>query len=145
MFVVKNLKVEIKLLFGAPLFTPNLAHFGQWDGLINDCKAMALELGLAMQKYFEDSQLGVTLGTAAPNLFGRLQLKSEGSSAVSTSDIWNVVPCSEKECTKRQDGVLPMVFPRNPDCSQVQPYNTDLSCPKYDPVSNAGSLSRWHV
>ena len=67
-FVVKDLKLKIKLLSGAPLFTPNLAYFEQWDNLLNDCKAKALEMGLGMQKYFEDSDLGVALGAAAPNL-----------------------------------------------------------------------------
>jgi hypothetical protein len=125
-FVIKDLKLKIKLLFGAPLFTPNLAYFKQWDNLINDCKAKALEMGLGMQKYFEESDLGVALGAAAPNLFGRL-LTSEGSSTASASNILGVVPCSEKECTKRQDCVLPMVFPRKPGYSQVQPYNNEHS------------------
>ena len=124
------------------MFTPNLAYFGLWDELMIDCEAKALEMGLEMQKYFEDSDLGVALGAAAPNLFGRL-LRTEGPSTASASNILSVVPCSEKECTKRQDCVLPMVFPRNPDCSQVQPYDNDLSDPQYNLFFNVGSLDLW--
>ena len=130
-FVAKDLKLKIKLLFGAPLFTPNLAYFKLWDDLMVDCKAKALEMGRAMQKYFEDSQLGDTLGAAAPNLFGRLQRKSESSSAAPHTAVLEVVPCDEKECTKRQDNILPMAFPRNPKYSQVQPFLTSI------PIQNA--------
>jgi hypothetical protein len=140
--IVKDLKLKIKHLFGAPLFTPNLAYFELWDDLMGDCKAKALEMGLGMQKYFEDNDLGAALGAAAPNLFGRL-LRTEGSSTASASNILSVVPCSEKECTKRQDCVLPMVFPRKPECSQVKPYDNEISGPKYNLFFNAGSLSLW--
>ena len=105
------------------MFTPNLSYFKLWDNLLNNCKAKALEMGLAMQKYFEDSQLGDTLGAAAPNLFGRLQKKSESSSVAPHTADFDVVPCDDKQCTKRQDNILPMVFPRNPKYSQVQPFN----------------------
>ena len=69
-----ELKTRLKELLGAPLLVPNLAHFGLWDNLIEECKARALELGQEMQQYFEKNDLGTVLGEAfVPNLCGKFQ------------------------------------------------------------------------
>jgi ankyrin repeat protein len=72
-----ELKARLKGLLGAPLLVPNLAHFGLWDHLIEECKARALELGQEMQQYFEENSLGTILGEAfIPNLYGKFQAEN---------------------------------------------------------------------
>jgi ankyrin repeat protein len=72
-----EIKTRLERLLGAPLLVPNLAHFGLWDHLIEECKARALELGQEMQQYFEENSLGIILGEAfIPNLCGKFQAEN---------------------------------------------------------------------
>jgi hypothetical protein len=73
-YLNKALKQKIKSLFGVIRFTTNLAHFELWDGLMRDCRDMALELGQGMQKYFIEHDLGTVLGEAIPNVFATVHL-----------------------------------------------------------------------
>jgi hypothetical protein len=97
-----DLKKRILLLMGAPLFVPNLDHFGLWDDFIQNCKAKALEIGEEMQQYYVGNSLATVLGEALPNAFGKLHIK-EATGLVA------VVSCSADECTRRQDAAVPSV------------------------------------
>ena len=88
-----DLKKRILLLMGAPLFVPNLDHFGLWDDFIQNCKAKALEIGEEMQQYYVGNSLATVLGEALPNAFGKLHIK-EATGLVA------VVSCSADECTR---------------------------------------------
>ena len=108
----KELKSRIKLLLGAPLFTPNLAHFGLWDDLIEDCKSKALTLGLDMRRHFYDNRLGEVLGPEMlPNMYGTVQRDHRSAAFL-------VVGSLTKRCTVRQDCTLPE-FTQNPQYSQL--------------------------
>ena len=113
----KDLKRRIKLLLGAPLLTPNLAHFGLWDYLIMDCRSKALLMGNEMKQYFTDSDLGTILGPVAlPNECGKVQCRRFWQDH--GSDYFLVVPADAGDCTTRQDSVLPK-FPWKVECSQL--------------------------
>jgi ankyrin repeat protein len=116
-FKDERLKHRIKKLLGAPRFIPNLDHFGLWSGLIQDCEAMALELGQDMQKHFINNHHGTVLGKEAmPNVYGKVDRVRAGG-------LLQVLPCEETRCVARQDRVLSFPdgdsFPQNPAVSQL--------------------------
>jgi hypothetical protein len=115
-FKDERLKHRIKNLLGAPRFTSNLAHFGLWDALIQDCEAMALELGQVMQNHFINSNHGTALGKKAiPTAHGKVGRRAGG--------LLQVLPCRETCGVTRQDRVLSFPggdsFPQNPAGSQL--------------------------
>ena len=107
-----ELKKRIKLLLGTHRFTSNLKHLGLWDDLIQHSKSKALVLGVDMQTYFVDANLGTVLGNGAvSNTFGKFEQDKYG--------LRHVVECNQAEGVRRQDATLPMVFPFNPAYSQL--------------------------
>ena len=108
----KHLKQRVHQLLADPRFTTNLAHFGLWDELIQDCKVKALILGRGMQKCFVDKKLGTVLGsTAVPDLFGKFEVERTG--------LIEVVPCWAERSLRTQNCVVPGFFPRNESFSQL--------------------------
>ena len=68
-----ELKIRLKLVLGSEFFVKNLAHLGLWDDLLKTCSDHALDMGKDMKKYFDEHDLGKKLGTAYPNVFGRVE------------------------------------------------------------------------
>jgi hypothetical protein len=113
----KNIKNTIKSVLGAPRFASNLEYFGLWEGLIEDCKRQALEIGQDMKRYHDTHELSVVLGEEAiPSTFGKFQMRAGENQFV-------VERCSHEECARRQDEAMHPpesgIFPRNAAHSQV--------------------------
>jgi hypothetical protein len=107
----EDVKAKVKQLLGAPLFIPNLDHFGLWDEFVLYCNSKALGLGLEMKQYYDDHNLSDVLGpNAVSNDFGKVKAKCEDDRRgiiYGSARILSVVPCDQKEGTLRQDAVLP--------------------------------------
>ena len=96
----EDLKKKIKALLGAPRFTPNLAHFGLWEDLIQDCKRQALEIGQDMKAYYHAQNLSIVLGESVlPHTFGKLRLHT----SMSGVNVYKVDAGSVEDCIRRQD------------------------------------------
>jgi hypothetical protein len=96
----EDLKKKIEALLGAPRFTPNLAHFGLWKDLIQDCKRQALEIGQGMKAYYHTKNLSIVLGESVlPHTFGKLQPHTRMSGV----NIYKVEAGSVENCIRRQD------------------------------------------
>jgi hypothetical protein len=99
----EDLKKKIKALLGAPRFTPNLANFGLWDDLIQDCKRQALEIGQDMKAYYHTKNLSIVLGESVlPHTFGKLRPHA-GMSGV---NVYKVEAGSIEDCVRRQDDLM---------------------------------------
>ncbi len=96
----EDLKKKIKALLGAPRFTPNLAHFGLWEGFTQDCKRLALEIGQDMKAYYHSKNLSIVLGESVlPHTFGKLRLHARMSGV----NVYKVEVGSVEDCARRQD------------------------------------------
>jgi hypothetical protein len=96
----EDLKKKIKALLGAPRFTPNLAHFGLWEDLIQDCKRQALEIGQDMRTYYHTKNLSIVLGEGVlPHTFGKLRPHT----SMSGVKCYKVEVGSVEDCVRRQD------------------------------------------
>jgi hypothetical protein len=96
----EDLKKKIKALLGAPRFTPNLAHFGLWEDLIQDCKRQALEIGQDMKAYYHTKNLSIVLGESVlPHTFGKLRPHT----SMSGVNVYTVEAGSAEDCIRRQD------------------------------------------
>ncbi len=104
----EDLKKKIKALLGAPRFTPNLAHFGLWEELIQDCTRQALEIGQDMKAYYHAKNLSIVLGESVlPHTFGKLRQHT----SMSDVSICRVEMGSVEDCIRRQDD--PMLAPNS--------------------------------
>jgi hypothetical protein len=104
----ENLKKRIEALFGAPRFTPNLAHFGLWEDLIQDCKRQALEIGQDMKRHYHTKNLSIVLGESVlPHTFGKLRPHTSFSGV----NVYKVEAGSVEDCIRRQDD--PMRVPNS--------------------------------
>jgi hypothetical protein len=118
----EDLNNKIKALIGAPRFTPNLAHFGLWEDLIEDCKRQALEIGQGMKAYYRTKNLSIVLGESVlPHFFGKLRPYT----SMSGVNVYKVEAGSAEDCVRRQDdpmrapnSVLGGIFTQNVNHSQ---------------------------
>jgi hypothetical protein len=108
-----QLKRRLKALLGCEYYVTNLEHLGLWGSLIQHCSDQSLELGKPMQAYLDEHRLGEVLGEAYHDRFGKFELSSEVRPRM------NVFPCGIETCVRRQDGILPIPFPRNFRKSQL--------------------------
>jgi hypothetical protein len=118
----EHLKKKINALLGAPRFTPNLAHFGLWEDLIQDCKRQALEIGQDMKAYYHTKNLSIVLGESVlPQTFGRLRPHT----SMSGVNVYTVEASSVEDCIRRQDdpmrapnSAVGVIFSQNENHSQ---------------------------
>jgi hypothetical protein len=117
----KRIKGRISLLLGTFFYTGNLTFLGSWNPLKEYCRTQALAMGAEMKSVFEDEGLGEILGSAAPNVYGKVRYHL-------TTQRFEVIACEKREASRRQDSCMAFSFPRDTRMSQFWNEKCYIQC-----------------